>query len=753
MSLSNSSSKRTNQVFATAISLVASILVFVFPHSESQADYTSSNSGPIIFNDRVCNLGDPNNHSTSATAFEISTSEQLWEITDCVSNSATIYFVLGDDIDVSSAASAPTNSPIGYSTSGDISFSGVLDGKNKAITGLSISASAYGVGLFAYLHNATIINLTLAGDLFTSTPTATTSHSAGALAIRANGSLNLTSISNQARVEGNSFVGGLVGYVSNDVSIDSSRNAATISGSDHVGGFFGFVSNDLTIAFSNNTGDVFGDGEVGGLVGSVDGTAHVTDSQNTGSVTGRDIVGGLTGYSFNANFNSAFNAGSVSGDSEVGGFIGLVMNLDITDSSNAGPISGSDYVGGLAASSTNVTIGSSHNTGPISGSDYVGGLLGYAGGPLGYVITEVDIEASSNTGKVSGDSEVGGLVGSVNGSARITSSYNVGTISGSPYVGGLLGYSQHANINSSYNNGAVFGDSEVGGLIGIAANLEISFVYNAGAVSGDSGFDGLVGFANTVMTTSAYTSVPSSYAAISTVADLKRASTFVGFDFNDLWGFGACSDNEGFPILRVFGAVDDYFAYSCGLNSPQDSKQTDNPAPNYSGPIVSGVQSAPAGSQVVFAGRRLDEVTTAFVGGFQVGIVSALSESLTLNLPQSMVPGSYDLVLQSGFGRLTVQNGITVLAAPDTSSVVEVTNRKLTVGAFKGFIAIYTRGYEGQRLSARVAGKWLVVHEVAESWQGNHYSRTLRRTEAGYLIRVNLYIDGEFIRTEELTTR
>ena len=79
-------------------------------------------------------------------------------------------------------------------------------------------------------------------------------------------------------------------------------------------------------------------------------------------------------------------------------------------------------------------------------------------------------------------------------------------------------------------------------------------------------------------------------------------------------------------------------------------------------------------------------------------------------------------------------------------------DQKITVGTFNGFIAIFTRGYEGQKLSAKVAGKWLVQDPI-ENYKNFDYSRVTRNTGAGYEITVELYIDGEFVRTETVTTR
>ncbi len=656
MSINNSIHTRSNRASLVVIALIASLLVLVSPVSQSKADYLTftnyTTDAAITYNDRVCNLGDPSTHLTAATAFEISTADQLWEITDCVSSSATIYFELGDDIDVSQASTAPTNSPIGFSTSAlAYSFSGVLDGKNKTISGLAMSTSSYGVGLFAYLHNATISNLVISGSFVTTTSTMNNpAHSAGSLAIRADGTLYLASISNQASVKGWRAVGGLVGWVQGRSEIQGSHN-------------YGNVWADRYLA------------------------SH---------------TGGLLGY--------------VAGDS---------------------------------------TIKSSGNSGEVKGRDYVGGLVGYFHQGSGY------FENAFNTGSILGVSSVGGLAGYVRIDATITSSFNAGSVLASNFfAGGLAGFvKSNAYIDSSYNTGPIESSGVAGGLVGRVGDNRafVAASFNAGSIAGPYDVDGLVGLTNYAVTTSsAYSSFASSFVATTPVVDMKLASTFVGFDFSTVWGFGTCSDNGGYPMLRVFGAVGSYFNASCGVNavvsSQPEQAPAQTPAPVYSGPVISGAPSAIAGTEVTLTGNRLESVTTAHVGGVQVRIVSALAQSLTLDIPSSMVPGSYDLVLQSSFGTLTIQNGLTVLAPLDTGSVVEATDKKLTVVALQGFIAIYTKGYEGQRLSAKVAGKWLVVESLDESFKGNDHSRTVRRTGSGYSIKVHLYIDREFVRTEELVT-
>jgi len=104
-------------------------------------------------------------------------------------------------------------------------------------------------------------------------------------------------------------------------------------------------------------------------------------------------------------------------------------------------------------------------------------------------------------------------------------------------------------------------------------------------------------------------------------------------------------------------------------------------------------------------------------------------------------------------GSTSYKKNITSAYAVDiVSSLTSVAEQKITVGTFKGYVAIYTKGYMGQKLSAKVAGRWLVVDPIA-AYKSNDYSRVVRLTGAGYTITVDLYIDGVFVRSEVVTTK
>lgn len=176
------------------------------------------------------------------------------------------------------------------------------------------------------------------------------------------------------------------------------------------------------------------------------------------------------------------------------------------------------------------------------------------------------------------------------------------------------------------------------------------------------------------------------------------------------------------------------------------------PTPVYAGPQLDSMQSATAGLEVAFLGRRLGSVTSAYAGSIPLEIRSVSAGRLVLSIPGDLAGGNYDLVLDSGHGRLTVLDGLRVIDAPAEKSSA-VSQQRLTVASFKGFIAIYTKGYEGSKLSVKVAGKWLVVDALDESFNGKNYSRTVRYTGAGHTILVHLYIDGKFVETTELITK
>jgi hypothetical protein len=105
---------------------------------------------------------------------------------------------------------------------------------------------------------------------------------------------------------------------------------------------------------------------------------------------------------------------------------------------------------------------------------------------------------------------------------------------------------------------------------------------------------------------------------------------------------------------------------------------------------------------------------------------------------------SYD---GDGVATTTADNIATSVTTTIGAAAASATDQKLTVGSFKGFVAIYALNYTGQKLSAKVAGKWLTVNNLSR------FQRVVRNTGAAIPIVVDLYIDGKFVRTENIVTK
>ena len=286
-------------------------------------------------------------------------------------------------------------------------------------------------------------------------------------------STNKATISNvgviDSFVQGYNYVGGVVGFVSNNSTVENCCNTASVSGSrNSVGGVVGstYISSSSSCTITNcyNTGSVEGSGDyVGGVVGSAY-SSTVTNCYNTGSVSGEAFVGGVVGYAYSGStIKNCYNTGWVSSSGDrVGGVVG---SGSATNCYNTGSVSGSSgYVGGVVGSGSATNC---YNTGSVSGSSgYVGGVVGYA-----YSST---VTNCYNTGSVSGEAFVGGVVGVTHSGSTVTNCYNTGSVSGSSsYVGGVVGYAYSGStISNTYYGGDCTLDVGIGEGSGSAVKID-----------------------------------------------------------------------------------------------------------------------------------------------------------------------------------------------------------------------------------------------------------------------------------------
>ena len=131
-------------------------------------------------------------------------------------------------------------------------------------------------------------------------------------------------------------------------------------------------------------------------------------------------------------------------------------------------------------------------------------------------------------------------------------------------------------------------------------------------------------------------------------------------------GDGITTLNQLIPAALSFQGLAFLPAQSSTPSAPAAS-----PPPTYNGPTLEAInQPVTAGGSLVFSGSKLDSVTAVYIGQSIAEITSQSDDSVTIKLPATLTAGSYDLVLYSSYGRLTVMGAVYVRASSvkDSSS-------------------------------------------------------------------------------------
>lgn len=409
-----------------------------------------------------------------------------------------------------------------------------------------------------------------------------------------------------------------------------------------------------------------------------------------------------------------------------------IRNLRLVDVS----VSGSGYAGAVAAYTkagstldklaiVNATVTSTGNN--------AGGVTAMTQGARSY-ITTVSIDAS-----VSAAGNGGGLVGQIEYlSATVSDVSFTGSVTAAGQMsGGIVGYGIAPTIENAYSLGTVTGGT----------------VYRGGILARDGNGAGVV--TNSYFLGSGVTQLSSNYATAKTSSELTEITTYTSWSITDdraavidgsateTW-IADSSENSGYPVL-VWQANVGFITSLAPVVVPV----VVSPAP-YTGPLVVNLArelvSASGGQTITLKGYRLNLITGLSVDGAQLSIKSVAADALTASLP-ALSAGVKDLIIVSSHGRLTHQDALLVVAAPE----VAYSTSKVNAGSFKGYVALYALGYEGQRLSAKVGNDWVIVPEIPAAT--NNLFRFVEFTGSGYEIRVRIYIDRELLRTVDLTTR
>ena len=177
----------------------------------------------------------------------------------------------------------------------------------------------------------------------------------------------------------------------------------------------------------------------------------------------------------------------------------------------------------------------------------------------------------------------------------------------------------------------------------------------------------------------------------------------------------------------------------------------------YQGPIVQSQlrTEVTAGAEVKISGSRLNTVTKVTAEGEELEILQQSSTELLLGVPET-VSGEVDLVLSwqkiGPTGDYLIPDALVVSPATEISQI-ETVEKKVNAGSFKGYVAVYARGYEGKRLSAKIGNDWVIVDPIENNQEDGTLFRVTDFTGAGVDIAVRIYIDRELVDTINLTTK
>lgn len=150
-----------------------------------------------------------------------------------------------------------------------------------------------------------------------------------------------------------SQIGGLCGFAYDATRFIHCYNLANIklSGKNYIGGICGSLDNGPQFRYCYNAGNIEGNNYIGGIIG-YDGTglASVSYSNfNTGTIKGNTYVGGIIGDALASPWSDLLNAGMVIGSSYVGGIEGHSTGGTYQRTINVGQVIGTtiNYVGAI----------------------------------------------------------------------------------------------------------------------------------------------------------------------------------------------------------------------------------------------------------------------------------------------------------------------------------------------------------------------------------------------------------------------
>ncbi len=327
--------------------------------------------------------------------YQINTTDDLIELSN-TSADWSKYFVQTANIGFNSneqlvdwdgdgTASWDAGDQSGFSPIGNNStrFSGEYDGDNYSVNNLYINRSSYDyIGFFGYANNASISGVALLG----------------------------------VDIDGDEYVGGLVGYLYGTTNLSNCNINGNVSGTYRVGGVIGYDNmsgiGSIESIFFNGNVDSDGDNSgVGGFIGEKSGNSVIERCGALGTVTatGRNC-GGFVGWTDDGEINQCYSHSDITNSTttqgRIGGFAGAVayFNYSYGVINNCYAI-GDVSVPNLTSSYDNYGIGGFvgsyyDNSGNKVNNSYAAGLIsvGYTNSYIGGFSGEPHSSGSGGTG-------------------------------------------------------------------------------------------------------------------------------------------------------------------------------------------------------------------------------------------------------------------------------------------------------------------------------------------------------------------
>jgi hypothetical protein len=228
---------------------------------------------------------------------------------------------------------------------GNRPFTGTYDGNGCFILGLYINSQSDGAGLFRYVQNARLNNISFLG----------------------------------CSITGNKYCGSLAGIIYYSEVVSCGVQGTTIDCNGYPNGYTGglvgkarYTAFDDCSALCTITGTSY---DVGGLVGSSF-RSSFTDSYSWGEVSGSSCIGGLVGHLDYSTINTCYSLVDVASSENAGGLVGNSYHIVCNNSFSRGSVSGSQVLGGLIGSYLYGTVYNCYSTGHVTPAMNSGGLIG-----------------------------------------------------------------------------------------------------------------------------------------------------------------------------------------------------------------------------------------------------------------------------------------------------------------------------------------------------------------------------------------